>query len=48
MFAESVRVFETVKSWYARCRYKMVEVPIGSLDERVDFIESSVAKALML
>ncbi len=38
-FAESVRVFKIVKSWHLRCGYEMVEVPIGGLDERVDFIE---------
>ncbi len=41
-------MFETVKSWYPHFGYEMVEVPIGTLDDRVDFIESSVAKALML
>ena len=43
--AESVRVFGSVKSWYSRCGYKNQEVPFGTLDERVAFIENSVAMA---
>ena len=44
-FAESVRVFKSVKSWYSRCGYQIQEVPIGTLNERVAFIERSVATA---
>jgi len=44
-FGESVRVFESVKSWYSRCGYQIQEVPFGTLNERVAFIECSVAKA---
>ncbi len=44
-FMESVRVFESVKSWYSRCGYQIQEVPIGTLNERVVFIESSVSMA---
>ena len=44
-FAESVRVFGSVKSWYSRCGYQTQEVPIGTLDERVAFIEGSVSMA---
>lgn len=47
-FADSVRVFEAGKSWYSRCGYQPKEVPIGPLDERVAFIESSVAVASTL
>ena len=42
-FSESLRVFESVKSWYSRCGYQLEEVPIGPVDERVAFIENSVA-----
>lgn len=41
-YAESVRVFESVKSWYSRCGYRIEEVPVGTLAERVAFIESAV------
>ena len=41
-FMESVRVFESVKSWYSHCGYQIQEVPFGTLNERFDFIESSV------
>jgi predicted ATPase len=44
-YAESVRVFESVKSWYSRCGYRTREVPVGTLDERVAFIEREVASA---
>lgn len=42
-FADSTRVFESVKSWYSRCGYAIRQVPIGTLEERVRFIEGSVA-----
>jgi len=44
-FAESVRVFESVRSWYDRCGYRVEEVPIGTLDERIAFIERAVVNA---
>jgi predicted ATPase len=44
-FAEAVRVFESVKSWYGRCGYQVEEVPIGTLDARIAFIERAVADA---
>ena len=44
-FAESVRVFDSVKSWYSRCGYLNQEVPFGTVNERVAFIEISVGKA---
>ena len=42
-FAESVAVFESVRSWYGQCGYEPVRVPIGSVAERVRFIETSVS-----
>ena len=47
-FAESVRVFESVKSWYSRCEYRVQEVPLGTLNQRVTFIENFVATAQTL
>jgi predicted ATPase len=44
-YAESVRVFRSVKSWYSRCGYQTEDVPIGTLAERVAFIEHAVANA---
>lgn len=40
---EAVGVFESVKSWYSRCKYEVRLVPIGSLQERVEFVEKSDA-----
>ena len=37
-FAESVQVFEAVRSWYQRCGYQVLQVPIGPVEERVAFI----------
>jgi len=45
-FPESVRVFESVKSWYGRCGYKIHEVPLGNLEDRVEYIEHAVTNAL--
>jgi predicted ATPase len=43
-FAEAVQVSESVSSWYSRCGYELLEVPFGTVAERVDFILSAVAK----
>jgi predicted ATPase len=37
-FAESVRVCQSVRAWYARCGYETVEVPAATVDERVSWI----------
>jgi len=42
-WAESVRVYDLVKSWYLRCGYQIQEVPIGTLAERVAFVQSANA-----
>ena len=47
-FAESVRVFGSVKSWYSRCGYQNQEVPFGTSEERVTFVENYVAMAANL
>ena len=39
-FVEAVAVCETVREWYARWGYRLVEVPKGSVESRVDFILS--------
>jgi len=41
-WSESVQVYEWVKTWYRRCNYQIEEVPIGSIEERVAFIEKSI------
>jgi len=38
---ESVSVFESVISWYSRCKYEIRLVPIGPLQERAEFVENS-------
>lgn len=42
-FEESVQVHQSVKTWYSRCGYEVLEVPIGTPAERVEFIENTVA-----
>ena len=46
-FAESVAVFNSVVSWYAKCGYQTVEVPTGALADRVEFVEQTVAAILV-
>src|SRR5215510_6329585 len=45
-FAESVQVFESVRTWYARWDYATVEVPCMAIDQRVNFILQTVEYAL--
>jgi len=42
-WGESVRVYSLVKSWYLRCHYQICEVPLGTVYERVAFIDTSIA-----
>lgn len=37
-FTESVRVHDSVSSWYRRCGYEVVHVPHASVEERCAFI----------
>jgi predicted ATPase len=37
-FMEAVAVCDSVRRWYARWGYRLVEVPEGSVESRVDFI----------
>jgi predicted ATPase len=43
-FVEAVAVCETVRLWYARWGYRLVEVPKGTVESRVDFILASCAQ----
>lgn len=45
-FEDAQHVFESTKTWYSKNSYQMTLTPIGTIDERVAFIEKSVAKAL--
>jgi predicted ATPase len=42
-FADAVAVHTAVSAWYRRCGYELVEVPLGTVDERCDFILQRVA-----
>lgn len=42
-FEEAVRVHDSVCRWYSECGYALIEVPIGTADERSDFILASLA-----
>ena len=44
-FAHSVRVYESVKTWYSRCGYEVQEIPPGPVSERADIVERSVLLA---
>jgi predicted ATPase len=44
-FAESVRVFEPIRSWYERCEYQVQIVPPASVEERAAFIEDRINRA---
>lgn len=45
-FPEAVAVYESVREWYARWGYQLVEVPRGNVEERVDFILHTIQAAL--
>lgn len=42
-FAEAVLVCESLRAWYTQCGYDLVEVPLGSLSDRADFITTVIA-----
>ncbi len=44
-FADAVRVFGSLRAWYASCGYDLLEVPVGPVDMRVEFVTSQVAGA---
>jgi predicted ATPase len=46
-FTEAVAVCESVREWYARWGYQLVEVPMGSVEARVDFILRTIQAALI-
>ena len=43
--AEAVHVYESLRSWYRNCGYCAVDVPIGDVRLRVDFILNSIIAA---
>src|SRR5215470_3158703 len=45
-FAESVRVCERVRTWYARWGYEPIEVPRTAIDQRVTFVLQTIEDAL--
>ncbi len=45
-FTHAARVFDDVGAAYRACGYRLVEVPLLSVEERVDFILSRLAPAL--
>jgi predicted ATPase len=45
-FAESVQVWESLRTWYARWDYETIEVPRIAIDQRVNFIIHTVQDAL--
>ena len=45
-FAESVRVFEIIKSWYTQCGYLPIEVPLDSVEKRAEFVEHHITVSI--
>lgn len=45
-FADSIRVFDELRSWYARWHYEPVEVPRAGVAERADFVLRTVESVL--
>jgi len=45
-FAESVRVCESLRMWYARWGYEPIEVPRTAIDQRVTFVLQTIEDAL--
>ncbi|MCL1127584.1 hypothetical protein [Shewanella surugensis] len=41
-FDEAVRTYQTMRRAYSHFGYKLVEVPLGSVSDRVDFIFTSL------
>ena len=41
-FAEAVAVYEVVREWYGRWRYRLVEIPRGRVEDRADFVLHTV------
>lgn len=41
-FDEAVRTYQTMRKAYSHFGYKLVEVPLGSVSDRVDFIFTSL------
>jgi len=44
-FADAQRVHEAVTRWYRRCGYDLIEVPIGTVEERCAFVLRTVGGA---
>lgn len=42
-FEESIAVFETMKAWYSQWGYETLEVPRGSINERLSYILHALA-----
>ena len=41
-FAESVAVFDSLKSWYVGCGYQVVDVPCAAVEERCWFVQQLI------
>jgi predicted ATPase len=42
-FEHAERVYASTTRWHARCGYEVVDVPIGSVESRADFMEQRIA-----
>lgn len=44
-FSEAIRVFEIIRSWYQKCGYSLLEMPLSSVANRIEFVEQYIAEA---
>jgi len=47
-FADAVRVCGSLRSWYTDCGYELLDVPVGAIGMRLEFVVSAVADAQSL
>lgn len=37
-FADATRVFRMLRDWYRQCGYEVLDMPLGNVDDRCDFV----------
>jgi predicted ATPase len=43
-FEEAIQVHHRICGWYSHCRYRLIQVPYGSVAERCDYIVAHLAR----
>lgn len=44
-YEEAVRVYQSLRAWYIRCGYNVIDVPKRSIDERCQFVLESLGES---